>query len=173
MTIEVIDNFLSPVEFKQIQNIFLSDYIDWFWNDSIVSGLYDDGQTPMDHYQFTHTLKREQSPYPTSKFYSSLYPLFDHLNAGDIYRVKANLNPKDNSRILGDFHIDMPGFECMTAIYYITTTNGPTLFQNGKSVDCIENRVVIFESTNYHCGTTCSDKPRRVLININYKEQES
>lgn len=172
MTIQIIDNFLPSEQFKEIQKVFLSDYIDWFWNDSIVSGLYHSEKAPKDHYQLTHTLKRQESPDPCSKYYSLLYPLFDKLNAGDIFRVKANLNPKDTSRILGDFHIDVPGFDCKTAIYYLTTTNGPTLFQNGKSVGCVENRVVTFDSSYYHCGTTCSDEPRRVLININYREVE-
>ena len=55
-----------------------------------------------------------------------------------------------------------------TAIFYINTNNGYTLFEDGTKVESVENRICIFPYYMKHTGTTCTDKNQRVVININY-----
>ena len=54
------------------------------------------------------------------------------------------------------------------AIYYFNTNNGYTLFENGDKVESIRNRLIMFKSNLRHTGTTCTDKPNRYVLNINY-----
>jgi hypothetical protein len=50
----------------------------------------------------------------------------------------------------------------------MNTNNGKTIFKNGKQINSIENRIVIFDSNLQHTGTSHTDTKRRVLINFNY-----
>jgi hypothetical protein len=54
------------------------------------------------------------------------------------------------------------------ALLYLTTTNGPTKFENGDVCDCVENRLVLFDNTIKHTGVMATDSKRRVVINVNY-----
>ena len=67
----------------------------------------------------------------------------------------------------GGYHID--GYDCShTSIYYVNTNNGYTKFKKGGKVKSVENRMVIFDSDDWHQGFTCTDQQRRVLINFNF-----
>jgi zinc D-Ala-D-Ala carboxypeptidase len=63
--------------------------------------------------------------------------------------------------------------DCTTAVYYVNTNNGETVFENKKSITSEENKFVSFSSKLKHSGTTntCSNKCRIVinLIIINMK----
>jgi len=50
----------------------------------------------------------------------------------------------------------------------LNTCNGWTKFKKGGKVDCVANRVVIFNSNLEHAGITCTDQKRKVVINFNY-----
>ena len=56
-----------------------------------------------------------------------------------------------------------------TSIFYINTNNGWTEFANGDRVKCVENRLVTFDSNLKHQGVTCTDKKRKIVINLNYE----
>ena len=96
--------------------------------------------------QFTHIFFNEDSK--ISRYFNVLKPIFLKLKAKDIIRAK----------------------KCKTAIFYLNTNNGKTLFKNNKQIDSIENRVVIFPSNLEHTGTTHTDKDFRIVLNINYKD---
>ena len=53
---------------------------------------------------------------------------------------------------------------------YFNTTNGKTYFENFNPVECIENRLVSFDSNIKHSSSSCTDSLRRVVLNINYYE---
>ena len=54
------------------------------------------------------------------------------------------------------------------AILYLNTNDGYTCFEDGNKIKSIENRFVAFDSSLKHSGTTCTDEPRRIVLNINY-----
>ena len=56
----------------------------------------------------------------------------------------------------------------LTAIYFLNTTNGPSVFENNKKVDCVENRIVIFPTKVLHAGSTHTDSQVRGVINFNW-----
>ena len=82
-------------------------------------------------------------------------------------RIKANSNPQTSSHFKGGYHIDYSNIT--TSILYINTNNGWTQFKNGDKVNCIENRMVIFDSNLEHEGVSSTDQKRKVVINFNYE----
>ena len=55
-----------------------------------------------------------------------------------------------------------------TGIFYVNTNNGKTIFKNGKEVESIKNRMVIFPSNIEHAGTSNTDTENRIVINFNW-----
>jgi len=44
--------------------------------------------------------------------------------------------------------------------------------ENGKKVESVENRLVVFPTELEHCGVSCTDNKQRVVINFNFLGQE-
>ena len=154
---QVIDNFLDKKFFYTLQSLVLGEHFSWFYNDYKV--YKNDNE-----FQFTHTVIRENKP--TSTFIKYINPVLDKLKAKETTQVKLNLQTKTNKIFNHSFHNDFDNVT--TAILYMNTNNGKTIFKNGKEVNSIENRVVIFNSNLQHTGTSHTDTKRRVLINFNY-----
>ena len=158
MNYELIDNFLGPDEFKELQDLFLGYKISWNCCNGVV--LPGDGD-----YQFVHVLYNNYAP--ASPFFSNLSPIWQKIDPVSIVRSKANLNMKTPTHVESAFHSDVDN--CITAIYYVNTNNGYTEFEsNGMKVERIENRIVIFDSNEKHRAVTTTDTARRVVINFNY-----
>ena len=83
-----------------------------------------------------------------------------------LMRIKANLNVATKEYLTRELHTDF-NVPCTTAIAYMNTNNGYTLFEDGTKVESKENRVVIFDSSLRHAGIP-TDKKRRVVINFNF-----
>jgi hypothetical protein len=87
-------------------------------------------------------------------------------------RVKANLTFKMDKNYQSPYHVDMNVDNKIqknkTAIFYVTNSNGSTIFKNGKKFECVENRLVLFDNCEQHAGTFCTDVKRRVVINFNF-----
>lgn len=159
--IKVIDNFLNEENFLKIKNFLTSSDFPWYFNyqkttesDSILN------------FQFTHTFYAEEKI--NSDFYFIVKPLLYHLDYNKILKVKANLTPVTNKKYIYDFHTDNLTNGARTAVYYINTNNGETVFNDNKKIKSIENRLIEFPSYLSHAGTSCTDKKIRVVLNINY-----
>ena len=156
---KVIDNFLDDFEFKKLADIILKDRFPWYFNE--YKGLINDGI-----FQFTHVFFREGKI--SSNFSKIVLPVLKKLDAKSVLRVKANLTPQKKKNIKSAMHIDTGIENSKTAVFYCNTNNGSTLFQNGKKVFSKENRIVIFDGHQKHCGIDCTDQKIRVVINFNY-----
>ena len=157
LKIKIIDNFLDKEFFNQLQNLILGEHFSWFYNDYKVYKNDND-------FQFTHTVIKDYKP--TSTFIKYINPILDKLNANKTLKVKLNLQTKANKIFNHCFHNDFNNVT--SAILYMNTNNGKTIFKNGKQINSIENRIVIFDSNLQHTGTSHTDTKRRVLINFNY-----
>jgi hypothetical protein len=168
--IEVIDNYLPQDDYELIYNYFMGLYdrgdiansCVWTFNDGI--SLPQDG-----YYQFVqqifscHTI--------ISPAFSLLEKITEEMSA--IIRIKANLITSTEELKIFDwaFHNDIPIEKTegvTTAIYYVNSNDGYTLFDDGTKVDSVSNRFVKFPASLKHTGTTCTNTNRRVLINFNY-----
>ena len=140
---EVIDNFLEKQDFESIKNLIMGPYFPWYYRDGVVKKEND----KKDQFQFSHLFYTDNLP--TSPLFNELSPILLKINAISLLRVNANLNQR-------------------TAVFYLNTNNGYTLFEDGTKIESVENRFVSFKTSILHTGSTCTNSNRRVLINFNY-----
>jgi|TARA_R110002050_G_scaffold112114_4_gene226163 hypothetical protein len=170
MNYKITDDFLDNETFQQLKSIILNPLFDWNYvpmTDSL-------GEDPTKSSgQFVHLAYANCVPKTT--FFNSLLPVLNRLNVTTLNRVKLNLQPRTNEIVKGISHVDMAGemdLETMrtwtTSVYYINSNNGYTEFESGERIESKENRMVEFQSTMLHRGTTCTDEQTRVVINFNY-----
>ena len=168
--IKVIDEYLPKEEFDIFYEKFMSGRgIGWTWNDEVDYGIDE-------RFQFTH-LFFTATQGVTSPLFDLVEPFVNLLQMESVARIKANLTTKTENHIEGNFHYDheLAGARLedgtligYTAIYYVNTTNGYTLFQSGEKVKSVANRIEIFNSAKLHKAVSCTDEKRRVVINFNY-----
>lgn len=165
--IDIIDNFLPYEEFSTIKNTILSNGFPWFYNDYVIQKNIQLCQNQYD-FQFGHVFYNNDQK--NSQYFDLLMPIFSKLNLKSLVRVKANLVTKCEKIISHGFHTDYDYENLFTAIFYVNTNDGYTIFEDNDNtkVESIENRLVIFPSTISHSGTTCTDQKIRCVLNINY-----
>ena len=160
---KIIDDFLNKSDFLKIKESLLSDEFPWYYTKVL-------DRTPVSmeakeyNFQFTHTFYKDSKPISNGIFL--LDPIINAISPNNILRIKANLNINTEKIIEHGHHIDFD--DCTTAIFYVNSNNGKTIFQNGSVVESLENRLLIFNSNLLHSGTTCTDENVRCVINFNY-----
>ena len=105
-----------------------------------------------------------------------ILPILKKLQATVLLKAKINKTVARQSNLLVGWHTDTTEDHWaadknpMTAIFYINTNDGYTIIddEDQKIINCIENRIVIFDSHLKHTGVTCSNTSNKLLININY-----
>ena len=159
--IKIYDNFLPDNQYNFVEK-YMSGYdITWTYS----SGCDDPDQG--DLFQFVHVFcgHMNQSLGIIDYLINRLREVEE--KKFSVMRIKANLNPKTHEQIqLGDYHIDYDNVR--TAIFYVNTNNGYTLFESGDKVDSVGNRIVLFDSNTKHVGYSCTDNKIRLVVNINY-----
>jgi hypothetical protein len=170
---KVIDNFLPVLAFKDLQTSLLSAEFPWYLNKTKVSP--DHNTNDVYDFQFTHTFYTNF--FPTSSLIGVLNPLLESLDPSAILRIKANLTTPTPKIIEYGMHTDYgvtdgKFFTGKTAVFYVNTNDGLTIFEDGSKVESVENRIVIFDSNIKHTGTSCTDSRYRVVLNINFFEWE-
>ena len=179
--IKIEDNFLSPNFYKKVENLFdphspenevqkKFGSIPW----SLGQIIY--GISNIDNYQLSHVMYHQPcadlgaTPI-TSSINDLIFPaFFSKIYARSILRIKSNLQMRTSEIIKNKFHQDYnEDFDGVkTSIYYLNTNNGYTEFEDGTIIESIGNRLVTFPCNMKHRGTTCTNKPFRIVINFNY-----
>ena len=154
------DNFLPSFVFNFIKDRFLHKHFPWYHQNSKVG--IDDGNI-----QFTHLFYDKETK--LSSKIDLLKPIFDKLEVNTLLRAKVNLTLREDTIRAFDYHVDIDYTKGNTAILYMNTNDGKTLFENGKEVDSVANRIVVFGNSLKHTGTTHTNDKYRIVLNINYK----
>jgi len=158
---KIYKNFLNTEEFNPIQETLSSAYFPWYYNEGVVKK--NDG-----HAQLIHTFFDKDKNYINSDYYTLLQPLLQKIKPFTLLRIKANLTLKTESPIEYGFHVDFPLSKITTALFYVNTNNGYTLFENKKKIKSVANTYVEFDSTLSHTGISSTDTLNRLVINFNY-----
>ena len=157
--IKVIDNILPEEEFQSIQSLMLGSQFYWFYQEG---RSYDDD----DFYLMTHMFFQPEVGL-NSEHLNMWNTFMNKVEAKKCERIKANLSFKTPTPEPTLYHRDC--CDMKTATFYINTNNGYTEFENGVRVNSVANRVCIFDSNLFHCGTTHSEGDhQRVVVNFNY-----
>ena len=167
--IQIIENLLEDGDLQSIQNLLLGEDFPWFFYPYII---YEDEEFEISNYQLVHTFYKDKvEGYQTihSTYFNILNPIIEKLNSRVMIRIKANLRPAALSHSKPRYHTDIDVMKGTTAIFYVNSNNGYTLFKDTQQkVESVENRLVIFPTPTKHSGIICTDQPSRVVINFNY-----
>lgn len=171
----VIDNFLDNHVFQQIKTEMYSDNFPWYYNPTKSRG---NGQDDIDHkanqqmfhiiYGMNNMLNEQQS-----LSMPLIMPILQKLKPLTLLRIKANLQFGTEELYQSPFHLDShevpAGVKFYTCVFYLNTNNGLTVFEDtDETVESKANRIVIFDGTRRHAGTTCTDEKTRMVINLNF-----
>ena len=175
----IYDNFLTDEEFFELKKVFyghgeFASMIPWYYSDS---KAYKDSDknictTAMNNFQFTHHFYVNHNA--ASEYFYLIQPMIDFFDPISILRIRANLTvASDNNTEHFGLHTDAGVLEdkdigYTTAIFYVNSNNGKTLFEDGTEVLSVENRLLVFDGKLKHTATTHSDTKTRCVINFNY-----
>ena len=182
MKVEIIDNFLEPEKFKNLQNTILDTGFPWF----LYEGATESNTTQKGHsghsfdiQSHNHSLKQREymlrsfwhlfyhDHEANSPFFKELLDIIDKLDVKGLVRSKANLYPRTNEVIEHEFHYDYE-YPHKSGLYSLNTNNGFTIMEDGKKIQSVANRMVLFDASKLHKSTTCSDENYRVNLVFNY-----
>lgn len=164
--IEVIDNFLDDYNFAKLKEYVSDKHLPWQYGTILPENILE--CDPVENYQLIHVLYADKKYSPQLNL---IIPLLKKLNAESLLKAKINLTWRREKNIRIGWHTDIQKDPIpenyKTAIYYLNTNNGSTIVGD-TIVECVENRIVVFDASIKHIGVTCTDKNKKLLLNINY-----
>lgn len=162
MSYQIIDNFLSIDEYKEIKNFILQDKFPWNFTPIVTS---EKEKLPFNaSYYFTHLFWYGFYVEEESQIFA---PIVNKIECKSMIRIKSNLYPSTEKIIHHDNHIDYD-YAHRSAIFYLNSNNGLTVLEDKVEVNSVENRLLFFDGSKIHRSTTCSDSKCRVNINFNF-----
>ena len=163
--IQVRDNFLTHTEYEALYNVFGDQDVNWYYNDFINSPMDDDSDY---NFQFVHPIYHYNKSETKSPYKKLIDPILSKLNVETLLRLKFNMNIRTKEIIESNFHVDLDLNTYKIAIFYLNSNDGYTLFECGRKIESVANRVAIFDGKLKHCGTSCTNQKNRIVLNINY-----
>ncbi len=161
MTTQIIDNCLPIKFFKEIQSKVITNAFLWQFNMTLNNAQSAENT---DSY-FSHVVYFNDMP--NSGFYNDICPILKYLpDFHSLIRIKVNLYPRQDVLTEHTPHLDNP-YPHKGAILYLNTCDGFTRLPD-RTVDSIENRLLVFDASVKHNSTNTTTPPGRFNININY-----
>ena len=165
MNYNIIENFLDKELFEKFKTEIFSGNVNWFYKPHMTYSNKDNGF-------FSHTFYQNHEI--TSQYFNDfISPILKKLNCVSIVEVRANLMIQRNEVYYSDFHTDRD-FKCKTAILYMNSCNGGTELGLEEKINITseENKMLIFDSDIPHRAVSQTDVERRIVINLNYFDDE-
>lgn len=166
MKYTVQDNFLDQESFNQLYSVLLGENFPWFFAQYKVHKEKENRD--IRDFQFTHMIYYNHGV--RTHLPEIFESLLEKIAPAAIVKIKANLTPVSDEIVTYDMHVDVNNFDFRgkTAIFYLNTNNGYTLFEDGTKIESVANRLLTFDANLPHTGTSCTDKQFRCVLNINY-----
>tara|TARA_R110000787_G_scaffold113633_1_gene222858 strand:- start:44 stop:547 length:504 start_codon:yes stop_codon:yes gene_type:complete len=161
VNVKVINNFLTPSEFKFISDKVVYDqFLGWFLVHGVTNAIT---KSNKNHYCFSHIFYQDGK---TSSYFKSLSPILEKLDIRSLIRCKVNLYYRTKNTVEHESHIDFD-FPHKGALLNLSTNDGYTLI-HGKKYKSVKNQMIIFDTSIPHSSATCTNKELRTNIVINY-----
>lgn len=163
---KIIDNAVPPEEIQALHDLFHSPVFPWYLKNGVSRNDELDKEVPYNYF-FYHVFYSEEIVW--SEYFEPILNLFvPHIGEGrQIIRLKANLYPRTPTVVHhaphNDHHSPVNG-----AILYVNTNDGLTVVEDGKKIESVSNRMVLFDAYADHNSTTCSDRNYRINVALNY-----
>ena len=165
---EVIQNFLSKEAHDKIKTVMCNydkfDHVEfpWYLSRNVAST---ESNNDKEFYMY-HPFYWDHAP-ASQWFNELLLPLMQELQPRSLMRVKGNLYPGTETILEHEPHVD-DTFSHRGALYFVNTNDGYTTLNDGTKVNSVENSVLLFDPSEPHFSSTCTDDKFRVTINVNY-----
>ena len=172
---KIFKNILEPEYFKQVQNYYLSEQFEWYYNSDSVK---DDKEKPI--YQFTHgsildgKVTNTQRPEHVILVKEILNRI--KIKKSGVMRAKFNLLPRQpytENQLKRTLHQDYTKDDLYTSlIYYINDSDGDTVvYEDDKEIKYTPraNTAIMFNSQLWHRATPPTEEAARVVLNIVFK----
>lgn len=163
-TVQVFQDFLPAGHFADIQRLFMTNLIPWYFSDHVVSTER--------HFMFGHTFM-EDGQIINPRFFEPvrgmLLPMQQKLEFIGVSRIRAVLYTNQGREIRHPTHVDVPldsgvSDKFRIAVFHVNTCNGKTVIGD-QSIESVENQLVVFENVP-HYGTVQTDTDTRVVIDF-------
>lgn len=160
----ITDDFLDKKDLNQLDEYLMSPGFPWYLQKEQVTGSNDGNW-------FCHIMY--DNDVPKSDLYNPIVNIFkNYLNYLTLIRLNVNLLPRQKTPSPSDFHTDLDEYlnkeKATTSIFYLSTNNGYTEFEDGSTVDSVQNRLVTFPTKTPHRAVGQTDKDKRIVLNFNY-----
>ena len=179
---KIIDNYLNNVDFAELTSNFFPNSvagvptIGWNYNREPTATAKQNEEfkkvtdieilNSKDNWALSHVVLAGAYQSPVLNL---IIPLIKKINPMAFFRIQANLSVQQEKRRRTLFHMDYDYKTIMTtSIFYVNTTNGPTILEDGTEIECRANRLVTYPHNTYHAGVLCTDQPYRIVVNFNY-----
>lgn len=162
----IIDNYLAPDAFRALSTAIMSPLFPWEKSQIL--------KEPPAHFppecnlQYVHGfyLQNAKRVY-RSRQLGLIQPLLADINPRRLIKAKVNLTHRQTAQVAYAFHQDTQQPGATTAVLYLNTNNGYTLFEDGRKADSVANRMVFFDAALAHSGVHCTDTDKRLVLNLN------
>lgn len=166
---QVIENFLSPEAHNKILSVMgnmdTKNFTPFPWYLSRNVSDSNNEQNVNEFYMY-HPFYWDYAP--ASEYLGDLLQeAVNKLDMKSIIRIKGNLYPSTEKIHVHDPHIDLP-YKHRAAVYFVNENNGYTTMPNGEQVQSKANSVVLFDASQPHSSSTCTDDKFRITINFNF-----
>jgi hypothetical protein len=158
----VKDNFLNQTDFENLKNTVMGETFPWYFQEHFFWCHMFFGERNIVHERFFHSLSSFNSPYA-----KLLDPLLKKLKIKALIRLKANLYPNQGKIIEHKNHTDFP-FKHKGALFSLNTCDGFTVLRDGTKIQSVANRILLFDASQPHHSSTCTNTKVRCNINVNY-----
>ena len=175
MSFKIIDNFLTEEDFDVIYSTFFPKDLDnpnnFIWN--YQKGIVRDPKLGPTGYEdndwiYSRSLYSSENGLIFDKHYPIIKPILNKLKIKHLFDVRSHILVPTKEHIHHEFHIDRE-ISHKVALFYVTTCNGFTILKDIAKINCIKNRILIFNGSIKHQSVTSTDFPRCV-VNINYED---
>tara|TARA_R100000963_G_scaffold25152_1_gene17187 strand:- start:55 stop:576 length:522 start_codon:yes stop_codon:yes gene_type:complete len=167
----IIDNFLNKSYHQEILNLLEGPNFPWYYQANITSNnkiksFYNCG--------FNHILIDLNGP-RLSNFYYLILPFLlkikDTLKVNKILRCRGDMTLNSSTRYTHEYHTDFP-YKNIATIYYVNESDGDTIIKNSKEekISPKSNRLIIFDGSVLHAGSSPKHHKNRILINSNFEK---
>jgi hypothetical protein len=155
-------NILASKVFEEINVKIQNRTFPWFAQ-NYVNSSDESGYGYFTHYLFLD--EKINSP-----FYDLIMKPFNKIfNDKKLLRARLNLYTKTPKSIKHGYHVDYM-FKHKSIVYFLNDNNGFLYFKNPyKKIKPEKNKGVIFDGDYEHASSSCTDKPFRITLNINYE----
>ena len=159
------DNFLNTIDFDKIKSTMLGIQFPWFVQDGS-SYLKKYNIQPTVPFFWSHLFFRPNKGI-TSEFFNILTPILKKLDIQFLIRIKANLYSSSSKIEKHKSHADF-SFKHKGALFSLNTCDGFTVLKNGTKIKSVANQILLFDASQPHHSSTCTNTKVRCNINVNY-----